>query len=124
MAQAFLLAWISSALETLDDVLVHLYLAYLDEDEQINLQNIGEVLVAIACEFMGCPHIAEPAAVVRSGEHVRSVVDDFFVLVEDFALDEGIDRFLRLEDFPSIDASSMRLARELTAAYIQDELAR
>lgn len=124
MAQAFLLAWISSALETLDDVLVHLYLAYLDEDEQINLQNIGEVLVAIACEFMGCPHIAEPAAVVRSGEHVRSVVDDFFVLVEDFALDEGIDRFLRLEDFPSIDASSMRLARELTTAYIQDELAR
>lgn len=54
----------------------------------------------------------------------RSVVDDFFVLVEDFALDEGIDRFLRLEDFPSIDASSMRLARELTTAYIQDELAR
>lgn len=124
MAQAFLLAWISSALEVLDDVFVHLYLAYLDEDEQINLQDISEVLVAIACEFMGCPHIAEPAAVVCSGKHVQNVVDDFFALVEDFALDEEIDRFLRLEDFPSIDASSMRLARELTIAYIRDGLTR
>lgn len=122
MAQAFLLAWISSALETLDDALVHLCLMQLDEDEQVDLQDIGEVLVAIACEFMGCPHIAELAALARSGDHVQSVVDDFFELVEDFALDEGIDRFLRLEDFPSIDASSMRLARDLTTAYIRDEL--
>ncbi|MEI3377444.1 MAG: MerR family transcriptional regulator [Coriobacteriales bacterium] len=122
MAQAFLLAWISSALGVLDDILVHLYRGQHDEDNYAALQNAAEVFTATACEFMGYPHLTDAAASSRATERLSDIAESFFAVIVDFALDEEVNSFLSLEDFPAVDGPAMELAQAIAEAHIRGEL--
>lgn len=121
MAQAFLLAWTSAALECLDDILAFLYKRLLETsepDERLDAaEKAGDVLAALACE-LGCkPHLhggVDPDAV----REVQRLTDAVFGLLVDAALDDELGRFLDLDALPAIDGPGVEAARLLAQAGV------
>ncbi len=129
ISKVFLLAWASSAAECLDDMFAALYFALLKESPGSTpkeipacLADCADTLVAFVCEF-GCdPHLADAPNSDERTQRILALADDVFALLEETLLDEEIEQYLDLDDFPALDGSALSTAQGLLASFLKGEL--
>lgn len=127
MAEIFFLAWVSGALECLDDILAYLYRPLLGMDGTGTAQDeavaeAADVLAAFVCEFSdhAFAHTSEPNA--EQAAWLAELAGAVFDLLEDAALDDELECYLELEDFAAIDGPALESARSLLAAHLEGRL--
>ena len=127
IAGIFFLAWVSSALECLDDILAYLYRPLLGMDDagasaDDAIVEAADVLAAFACEFSNhaYTHTSEPSA--EQAAWLTELAAAMFDLLEDAALDDELDCYLELEDFAAIDGPALESARGLLTARLEGRL--
>lgn len=122
MGRLFLLAWVSAGLEGLDETLVHLYKAILDSphEEDDNgmipmeaIVNTAEVLCALTCELGGNAHVLDQQPGPQRNERVLAMSNAVLDILVDVALDEELGDYLDIDDFESIDADAVEMARRI-----------
>ncbi len=129
ISKVFLLAWASSAAECLDDIFAALYFALLKNTSALKrkalppyLTDCADSLVAFVCEF-GCdPHLADAPHSSERTQSILAIADEVFALLEETLLDEEIEQYLDLDDFPALDGSALSAAQGLLAPFLKGEL--
>ncbi len=127
IAGIFFLAWVSSALECLDNILAYLYRPLLGMDNagasaDDAIVEAADVLAAFACEFSNhaYAHTSEPSA--EQAAWLTELAAAVFDLLEDAALDDELDCYLELEDFAAIDGPALESAQGLLGAHLEGRL--
>ncbi len=119
MARAFLLGWVSASLNCLDDILICLYMESLEDSSSAPARRAAEVLVAHVCDSGGRPYLAESDSVPHWGEQVAELSEAVFGTMAEAALSEELEGFLELEDFTTVDGSSLDTFQQLTCAFAE-----
>lgn len=127
MADLFFLAWASSALECLDDILAYLNQALLGmgrsgmtDGEAI--AEAADVLAAFVSEFSNRAFIHASELDREQSARLSELATAVFDLLESAALDEDLECYLELEEFAAIDGPALESARNLLAAYLDGRL--
>ena len=119
IADAFLLGWASSMLKVMEDILAILYLNACEGVSIEQVRETAEVLQAMAAEYSHQPHA--PNDELSSGhaaEFIR-VIESLFQLLEDVALDEGLERYLHLDELYAVDGPGLETARHIVIAHVE-----
>lgn len=119
LAGAFRLAWASSALKCMEDVLAVLYWNTCEGVSSEPVHETAKVLRAAVAEFSYRPHMSEgglsPEQVTEFVEITRAI----FELLEEVALDERLERYLHLDEFYAVDGPGLETARHITEAWVE-----
>lgn len=122
LAEAFRLAWASSALKCMEDNLAVLYWNTCEGVSSEPVHETAKVLRAAVAEFSYRPHMSDgslsPEQVTESVEITRAI----FELLEEVALDEGLERYLHLDELYAVDGPGLETARHITEAWVEGRL--
>ena len=122
LAEAFRLAWVSSALKCMEDILAVLYWNTCEGVSSEPVHETAKVLRAAVAEFSYRPHMSDgslsPEQVTESVEITRAI----FELLEEVALDEGLERYLHLDELYAVDGPGLETARHITEAWVEGRL--
>lgn len=122
LAEAFRLAWASSALKCMEDILAVLYWNTCEGVSSEPVHETAKVLRAAVAEFSYRPHMSDgslsPEQVTESVEITRAI----FELLEEVALDEGLERYLHLDELYAVDGPGLETARHITEAWVEGRL--
>ena len=119
LAEAFRLAWASSALKCMEDILAVLYWNTCEGVSSEPVHETAKVLRAAVAEFSYRPHMSDgslsPEQVTEFVEITRAI----FELLEEVALDEGLERYLHLDELYAVDGPGLETARHITEAWVE-----
>ncbi len=122
LAEAFRLAWASSALKCIEDILAVLYWNTCEGVSSEPVHETAKVLRAAVAEFSYRPHMSDgslsPEQVTEFVEITRAI----FELLEEVALDEGLERYLHLDELYAVDGPGLETARHITEAWVEGRL--
>lgn len=122
LAEAFRLAWASSALKCMEDNLAVLYWNTCEGVSSEPVHETAKVLRAAVAEFSYRPHMSDgslsPEQVTEFVEIARAI----FELLEEVALDEGLERYLHLDELYAVDGPGLETARHITEAWVEGRL--
>ena len=122
LAEAFRLAWASSALKCTEDILAILYWNTYEGVSSEPVHETAKVLRAAVAEFSYRPHMSDGSL---SSEQVAEFVEitrAIFELLEEVALDERLERYLHLDELYAVDGSGLETARHITEAWVEGRL--
>lgn len=122
LAEAFRLAWASSALKCMEDVLAVLY---WNTCEGVSLEPVHEtaqVLRAAVAEFSYRPHMSDGKLMPEQSTEFVEITRAIFELLEEVALDERLERYLHLDEFYAVDGPGLETARHITEAWVEGRL--
>lgn len=128
LADMLMLAWISAAVECLDDILAHLYRVLLEKgghavsENRSAIESVAGILSAFACEFSDHAYAFSPEPSGKQAARLSELAASVFDLIVDAALDEELGGFLDLDGFAAIDGPSLESARAATIAYLAGSL--
>lgn len=131
MGDLFLLAWASAGLETIDEVLVHLYKAVLDDPQEENeesailaeaVSNAAEVLCASLCELGGNAHVHSQQAGAQRAQRILAMSDAVLDILVDVALDDELGDYLEVDALDTIDAEAIEMVRSIVEHHMLGEL--
>lgn len=122
LAEAFRLAWASSALKCMEDILAVLYWNTCEGVSSEPVHEPAKVLRAAVAEFSYRPHMSDgslsPEQVTEFVEITRAI----FELLEEVALDERLERYLHLDELYAVDGPGLETARHITEAWVEGRL--
>ncbi len=131
MSELFLLAWTSAGLESLDEILAHLYKAILDDASDAPgpstlkaIRQSTDTLCALVSELGGDAHVHEWAAGPKRAQRLLELNDMVFDYLVNVALDDDLGSYLALDELDTIDADAIEMAQQMIRACAEDDLDR
>lgn len=122
LAEAFRLAWASSALKCMEDVLAVLYWNACGGVSLEPVHETAKVLRAAVAEFSYRPHMSNGKLTPEQSTEFVEIAQAIFELLEEVALDERLERYLHLDEFYAVDGPGLETARHITEAWVEGRL--
>ena len=122
LAEAFRLAWASSALKCMEDVLAVLYWNACGGVSLEPVHETAKVLRAAVAEFSYRPHMSDGKLMPEQSTEFVEITRAIFELLEEVALDERLERYLHLDEFYAVDGPGLETARHITEAWVEGRL--